>query len=216
MAFAPDGRRVVPPKWGTTGKNGEYGAPANRAEVPTHSAGRRAPPCVTKDGQPLGAGGQAALPPHLGRPPTLPRPGDPGAAGNPVRAIGGRPAARHVFLGTPDACNPWRRRRRGRRRPQRTHTIKVADRPGDPGYLADLGLPGVAWRPWLFSRFGPVLPGWASPVILALFPRRSPCCSSGRWCRAEAPQLPSDPLASLPRQAEVVRPTSPLSRLPRE
>ncbi len=32
---------------------------------------------------------------------------------------------------------------------------------------------------------------------------------------AEAPQLPSDPLASLPRQAEVVRPTSPLSRLPR-
>ena len=66
----------------------------------------RAPPCVTKDGQPLGAGGQAALPPHLGRPPTLPRPGDPGAAGNPVRAIRGRPAARHVFLGTPDACNP--------------------------------------------------------------------------------------------------------------
>src|SRR6266511_4604227 len=108
MAFAPDGRRVVPPKWGTTGKNGAHGAPANRAEVPTHSAGRRAPPCVTKDGQPLGAGGQAALPPHLERPPTLPRPGNPGAAGNPVRAIGVRPAARHVSLGTPDACNPWR------------------------------------------------------------------------------------------------------------
>jgi hypothetical protein len=32
---------------------------------------------------------------------------------------------------------------------------------------------------------------------------------------AEAPQLPPDPLASLPRQAEVVQPTPPLSRLPR-
>jgi 1L-myo-inositol 1-phosphate cytidylyltransferase / CDP-L-myo-inositol myo-inositolphosphotransferase len=32
---------------------------------------------------------------------------------------------------------------------------------------------------------------------------------------AEAPQLPPDPLASLPRQAEVVQPDPPLSRLPR-
>jgi hypothetical protein len=89
MAFAPDGRRVVP-QVGDDPQNGAHGARAKRAEVPTHSAGRRTPPRVTKDGQPLGAGGQAALPPHLGRPPPLPRPGDPGAAGNPVRASCGR------------------------------------------------------------------------------------------------------------------------------
>src|SRR6266508_4379272 len=46
------------PAWGTTGKNGAHGAPANRADVPTHSTGRRTPPCVTKDGQPLGAEGR--------------------------------------------------------------------------------------------------------------------------------------------------------------
>jgi hypothetical protein len=89
MPSDPDRRRVVP-QTGDDSKNGEDGAPANRAQVPAHGAGRRASPCVTKDGQPLGAGGQAALPPHLGRPPTLPRPGDPGPAGNPVRAILGR------------------------------------------------------------------------------------------------------------------------------
>jgi hypothetical protein len=43
-----------------------------------------------------------------------------------------------------------------------------------------LGLSGAARRPRLFSRFGLVLPGRASPVILALFPRRSPGCSLGR------------------------------------
>jgi hypothetical protein len=37
-----------------------------------------------------------------------------------------------------------------------------------------LRLPGAAQRPRLFSRFGLVLPGRASPVILALFRRRSP------------------------------------------
>jgi hypothetical protein len=104
MPSDPDRRRV--PQTGDDSKNGEDGAPANRAQVPAHRAGRRASPCVTKDSQPLGAGGQAALPPHLGRPPTLPRPRDPGAAGNPVRTIHGRPAARLVSLGTPDVSHP--------------------------------------------------------------------------------------------------------------
>jgi hypothetical protein len=62
---------------------------------------RRVPSWVPKDGQPLGAGGQAALPAHLGRPPTVPRPGERGAAGYPVRAIRGQAAARHFSLGTP-------------------------------------------------------------------------------------------------------------------
>jgi hypothetical protein len=89
MASDLDRHRVVP-KPGTTPRTGERVAPDNRAYVPAHSAGRRAPPGVSKDGQPLGAGGYAALLPHLGWPPTLPRPGDPGPAGNPVRAILGR------------------------------------------------------------------------------------------------------------------------------
>jgi hypothetical protein len=86
MASDPDGHSVVP-KSGTTARTGERVAPANRAQVPAHRPGRRAPSGVTKDGQPLGPGGYAALRPHLGWPPTLPRPGDPGPAGNPVRAI---------------------------------------------------------------------------------------------------------------------------------
>jgi hypothetical protein len=83
------------------------GANANRAEVPPYSAGRRAPPCVPKDGEPLGTEGHAALPPHLGWPPTLPRRRDPGAGGNAVRAIR-RPAAHLVFLGTLERLHPWR------------------------------------------------------------------------------------------------------------
>jgi hypothetical protein len=94
------------PLWGTTGKNGAHGAKANRAEVPPNGAGRRAPPCVPKDGESLGAGGEAALPPYLGRPPTLPRCRDPGVGGNPVRAIHSRPAARLVSLGTGTVCIP--------------------------------------------------------------------------------------------------------------
>jgi hypothetical protein len=43
-----------------------------------------------------------------------------------------------------------------------------------------LGLPGVARRLRLFSRFGLVLPGRASPVILALFPWRSPWLLFGK------------------------------------
>jgi hypothetical protein len=43
-----------------------------------------------------------------------------------------------------------------------------------------LGLAGAARRPRLFSRFGPVLPGRASPAILALFPRRSPWLLFGK------------------------------------
>jgi hypothetical protein len=43
-----------------------------------------------------------------------------------------------------------------------------------------LGLPGAAWRLRLFSRFGLVLPGRASPAILALFPRRPPCLLFGK------------------------------------
>jgi hypothetical protein len=96
------------PTWGTLAENGAYGATANRAEVPTDSTGRRAPSCVPKDGESLGAGGQAALPPYLGRPPTLPRCRDPGVGGNPVRAIHGRPAAHLVSLGTLERLHPRR------------------------------------------------------------------------------------------------------------
>jgi hypothetical protein len=77
MAVAPDGDRVVP-HMGTLTRNGAYGATANRAEVPPYSAGRRAPSCIAQDGESLGPGGQTALPPYLGRPPTLPRSRDPG------------------------------------------------------------------------------------------------------------------------------------------
>ena len=38
---------------------------------------------------------------------------------------------------------------------------------------------GEAWSPWLVARFGLVLPGRGSTVILALFPRRSSCCHKG-------------------------------------
>jgi hypothetical protein len=72
----------------------------------------------------------------------------------------------------------------------------------------------VALRGWLHVS-GLACLGWASPVILALFPRGSPCCYSGSWRLAEASELPRDLLASLPGRADVVQPTSPLSRLPR-
>jgi hypothetical protein len=105
MAFVPDERRVVP-HMGDSRKNGAHGANANRAEVPTYSAGRRAPSCVSQDGESLGTGGQAALPPHPGWPPTLPRCRDPGIGGDPVRAFR-RPAAHLVFLGTLERLHPW-------------------------------------------------------------------------------------------------------------
>ena len=96
------------PIWGTTAKNGAYGATANRAELPPYSPGRRAPSCVAKDGESLGPGGQAALSPYLGWSPTLPRCRDPGPAGNPVRAIR-RPATHLVLLGTLERpAPPWR------------------------------------------------------------------------------------------------------------
>jgi hypothetical protein len=95
------------PIWGTLAKNGAYGATANRAEVPPYSAGRRAPACVSKDGESLGPGGQTALPPYLGWSSTLPRCRDPGAGGNPVRASR-RPATHLVFLGTLERLYPWR------------------------------------------------------------------------------------------------------------
>jgi hypothetical protein len=93
---------------GTTARNGAQGAAANRAEVPPDRTGRRAPSCVPKDGQSLGAGGPAALPPDLGRAPTLPRCRDTGVGGNPVRAIRSRPAARLVSLGTLERLHRWR------------------------------------------------------------------------------------------------------------
>ena len=99
----PDRRRVVPQR-GTEAGTGAHGANANRAEIPADRAGRRASPCVAQDGQPLGPGGQAALPPHLGRPPTLPRRRDPGPAGNSVRALPGQLAAR---LTARHHCCPW-------------------------------------------------------------------------------------------------------------
>src|SRR5215216_1566615 len=97
----------LPPIWGTLVRNGADGATANRAEVPPDSAGRRAPSCVSKDGESLGAGGQTALPPDLGWSPTLPRCRDPGAGGNPVRASR-RPATHLVFLGTLERLHSWR------------------------------------------------------------------------------------------------------------
>ena len=105
MALVPDERRVVP-HMGDSRKNGAHGANANRAEVPTYSAGRRAPSCVSQDGESLGTGGQAALPPHPGWPPTLPRCRDPGIGEDPFRAFR-RPAAHLVFLGTPERLHPW-------------------------------------------------------------------------------------------------------------
>src|SRR5215207_7123310 len=93
------------PRWGTSGQNGAHGANA-RAEVPTYSPGRRAPSCVSQDGESLGTGGQAALPPDPGWPPTLPRCRDPGIGGDPVRAIR-RPAAHLVSLGTLERLHPW-------------------------------------------------------------------------------------------------------------
>jgi hypothetical protein len=105
MASDPDRHRVIP-KPGDDSKNGERVAPANPAQVPAHSPGRRTPPGVPKDGQPPGPRGHAALLPHLGRPPTLPRRRDPGPAGNPVRAILGRLAA-HLACRTRHHCCPW-------------------------------------------------------------------------------------------------------------
>ena len=55
-----------------------------------------------------------------------------------------------------------------------------------------LGLPGAARRPRLFGRFGLVLPGRGSPVILALFPRHSPWLLLGKvgaWLRHHSYRL---------------------------
>jgi hypothetical protein len=53
-------------------------------------------------------------------------------------------------------------------------------------------LPGAARRLRLFSRFGLVLPGRASPAILALFPWRSLVCFFGKvgaWLRHRSDRL---------------------------
>jgi hypothetical protein len=55
-----------------------------------------------------------------------------------------------------------------------------------------LGLPGAAWRLRLFSRFGLVLPGRASPAILALFPSASALFALrevGAWLRHRSYRL---------------------------
>jgi hypothetical protein len=55
-----------------------------------------------------------------------------------------------------------------------------------------LGLPGAARRLRLFGRFGLVLPGRGSPVILALFARRSPWLLLGKvgaWLRHHSYRL---------------------------
>src|SRR5688500_4242731 len=110
MAVAADGGRVVP-HMGDTAKNGAYGATANRAEVSPYSAGRRAPACVSQDGESLGPGGSPALSPYPGWPSTLPRCRDPGAAGSPVRPTGGWPAAHVVSLTWPTPFDSVRRDR---------------------------------------------------------------------------------------------------------
>ena len=71
------------------------------------------------------------------------------------------------------------------------------DRPRDLEVLVaeeprGLGLPGAARRPRLVGRFGLVLPGRGSPVILALFPRRSPWLLLGKvgaWLRHHSDRL---------------------------
>src|SRR6266511_2373748 len=60
----------------------------------------------------------------------------------------------------------------------------------------------------------PALPGRASPVILVLFPRRSPSRREGGWRMAATPKLPPDPVAAPPQTAGAARPT-PATRLPR-
>jgi hypothetical protein len=103
MSSDPDRRRVVPSNGGRQQERERALPQPTEPRVPAHRAGRRASSCVTKDGQPLGAGGRLPFFRTFGRPPTLPRPGDPGPAGNPVRAIPGRlgPASRASRLTAP-------------------------------------------------------------------------------------------------------------------
>src|SRR4029450_601309 len=68
-------------------------------------------------------------------------------------------------------------------------------------------------RPRLFGRFGLVLPGRASPGILALFPRRL-LLPQGSRRMVEAPQRPPAPLTAFSRRVEVLQPTPRPSRLP--
>jgi hypothetical protein len=190
MASDPSRHRVVPQS-GDDCKNGEERvAPANRTRVPAHSTGRRAPPGASKDGQPLGAGGYAALRPHLGWPPTLPRPRNPGPAGNSVRIILGR-LARAPRLTARHHCCPWPRparssttNRSSRARPRRgtSATVWTCAPPACTALRTISGSPGVptvdlsagseqGHRP--AQKLSP-RPGSSDPRSLQLLFR--PCC----------------------------------------
>jgi hypothetical protein len=178
------------PIWGTLAKNGAYGATANRAEVPPYSAGRRAPSCVSKDGESLGAGGQTALPPYLGWSPTLPRCRDPGAGGNPVRAIR-RPATHLVFLGTLERLHRWRLTSQGQPSSDvplvtatRAHASIACGPNVDQVHVARGGSGAPRGGPWLARKTPAGCPRQASPAwAIALLgepwrgsgPGTSPC-----------------------------------------
>jgi hypothetical protein len=87
-------RHRVDPQCGDDSKNGS-GRCLSQPSLST-CAQRRSPSSSRCPQRRSAAGRRRACCPlsHLGRPPTLPRPGDPGPAGNPVRAILGRLAAR--------------------------------------------------------------------------------------------------------------------------
>src|SRR6266542_917635 len=127
---------------GTTTAGGvSSNEPDKSADLPEDLRGSRSSPRVPQDGLPLGAGRQAALPPHAGRSPSVSGQRDPGAGRGAadVASDAGRTAGRLPVATAPAGpLGSGRRRRGGGRRPQpasRSSGRPETPRPGG-GYPA--------------------------------------------------------------------------------